>query len=342
MTSIAVREIGELCPICIDYFIRTFSWDIDKTLTEENIENIWRNIGKHAGVSLRFTSSIDYNKHLELHSSKLDVKMWTYHDYTGNIFNISFFVSFIMCAKCNVHLRTIESAKRHFEIHDFFDEKFGHLSSYVNDYVRFENDSGKVCCELCRCYVSTFDEEISDDTDDDDTISDIDDEFDININDDDTDVDMDAAADDDSDIDIDTEIDSEVDLHKNIMCDITGHTPVEFINHLVAYHLPKDTENLEMVNCYRDNGIVKTDKKYICPHCYMPCFCDSSNPNWKSEHSCFANIIEMREQLVEKPYRAISSFIVLHWVSRSFQKKDPNNYLQQFDQNIVHTIVQYM
>ena len=155
MTSLAVPDCGELCPICFKHYIDEYMEINNCQLCEQEINFIWTTLGTSSYFSIRFHSSKEYNMHIQLHSSEmknLDMKIWT-NTHIRAYFGYNFDTVYVKCSKCYVLLNSVESAKNHFKIHDFFDEKFGYLSKYIDDCISFLNDSGFICCELCKKYI---------------------------------------------------------------------------------------------------------------------------------------------------------------------------------------------
>ena len=172
MTSLAVPEFGELCPICVEYFINKYNEDDEdlnlRELSEEDIENIWRNLGKiitHGGYTCpatRHMSSLEYNKHLELHSFGTEFITKVNFTEDENYGEFSIDSVYLRCAKCSFcpHANEpyiIEKVMDHFKIHQYFEEKLRDLPQCIHRWINFASyDYGfkftpYVSCVSCQC-----------------------------------------------------------------------------------------------------------------------------------------------------------------------------------------------
>ena len=151
MTSIVVPKNGLACPICVEYVIEKIT-QMGVILTTKKLEIIWNHFGILTSSPILFSSIVNYNKHLELHASNLPIQQFITKGKFKSMFKLSRMESYIVCTKCGVMLRTIDTATKHFAIHDFLSEKMGNFEKDIVDFTKyfcFNSDSGKICCNLC-------------------------------------------------------------------------------------------------------------------------------------------------------------------------------------------------
>ena len=169
MTSLAVPEFGELCPICVEFYINKYNEDPDlHVLSDEDIENVWRNLGRiiedsgYVCPATRHISSLEYNKHLELHSFGSGFRFSTNFSYD----DFSHDGVYLKCAKCQYcphsnEVDLINKVKDHFKIHQFFEEKLRDLPNCINRCIDFDpNESSFKFSPYVGCCACEWREEV--------------------------------------------------------------------------------------------------------------------------------------------------------------------------------------
>ena len=169
MTSLAVPEFGELCPICVEYFINEYNEDPHMhALSEEDIENVWRNLGRittyggYLRPATRHMSSDEYNKHLELHS--FGTGFITRANFSENEFSDD--SVYLRCAKCSFIPHSnepyiIEKVMDHFKIHQYFEEKLRDLPQCIRKCINFApNEGGFEFTPYVSCVSCNWDAEM--------------------------------------------------------------------------------------------------------------------------------------------------------------------------------------